>query len=91
VVGIGFGIASISGGAQAFDRDTAFFAGTLLPVRGTETFIEVTYQITVAPWWQVQPDFQYVFNPAGGVLNPNDPTRRIGNEAIFGMRSTLTF
>ncbi len=90
-VGIGFGIAHVSGGARAFDRDTAFFSGVAAPVRTTETFIEVTYQFTVAPWWQLQPDFQYVFNPGGGIVNPNAPTQRIGNEAIFGLRSTITF
>ena len=90
-VGIGFGIAQVSGGAQGFDRSVAFFSGTINPVRTTETFIEVTYQFTVAPWWQVQPDFQYVFNPGGGILNPNQPTQRIGNEAIFGLRNTMTF
>ena len=45
-----------------------------------------SYQVT--PWWQLQPDFQYVFNPGGGILNPNDPTQRVGNEAIFGLRNT---
>jgi porin len=90
-VGVGFGIAQVSGGAQAFDRSVAFFSGAFNPVRTTETFIEVTYQYTVAPWWQVQPDFQYVFNPGGGILNPNQPTQRIGNEAIFGLRNTITF
>jgi porin len=90
-IGIGFGIARISGGARAFDRDVAFFAGPPAFVRTTETFIELTYQFSIAPWWQLQPDFQYVFNPAGGIANPNDPTRRIGNEAIFGLRSTVTF
>jgi len=90
-VGIGFGIARISNSARAFDKDVAFFSGVPLPIRSTETFIELTYQINVAPWWQVQPDFQYVFNPSGGIVNPNDPTKRIGNEAIFGLRNTITF
>jgi porin len=89
--GIGFGLAKISPSAAAFDRATAFFAGAPSPVRGTEAFIEVTYQFQVAPWWQVQPDFQYVFNPGGGIPNPNNPTQRVGNEAIFGLRSTVTF
>lgn len=89
--GIGFGVARVSGGARAFDKDVAFFSGVPLPIRGTETFLEVTYQINVAPWWQVQPDFQDVFNPGGGIVNPNDPTKRIGNEAIFGLRNTITF
>jgi porin len=90
-VGIGFGIARISNSARAFDKDVAFFSGVPLPVRSTETFIELTYQINVAPWWQVQPDFQYVFNPSGGIANPNDPTKRVGNEAIFGLLNTITF
>jgi porin len=84
-VGIGFGIAKVSPSAAGFDIDSG------LPARGTETFIEITYQVQVTGWWQVQPDFQYVFNPGGGILNPNDPTQRVGNEAIFGLRSILTF
>jgi porin len=90
-VGIGFGIARVSGGARAFDRSVAFFSVVALPVRTTETFIELTYQYSVAPWWQLQPDFQFVFNPGGGILNPNDPTQRVRNEAIFGLRNTITF
>jgi porin len=89
--GIGFGIAKISPRAAAFDRDTAFFSGAAFPARGSETFIEVTYQLHATGWWQVQPDFQYVFNPGGGIPNPNNPSQRIGNEAIFGLRSTVTF
>jgi porin len=84
-VGVGFGIAQVGPAAAGFDVDSG------LPARGSETFIEVTYQVQVAGWWQVQPDFQYVFNPGGGILNPNNPSQRVGNEAIFGLRSTVTF
>jgi porin len=90
-VGIGFGIARVSSGARAFDSDVAAFSGPASFVRSTETFIEVTYQASIAPWWQFQPDFQYVFNPGGGVANPNDPARRIGAEAILGLRNVITF
>jgi porin len=83
--GIGFGIAKVSPAAAGFDIDSG------LPARGSETFIEITYQVQMTGWWQVQPDFQYVFNPGGGILNPNDPTQRVGNEAILGLRSTVTF
>ncbi len=89
--GIGFGIARVGGGARSFDQAVAFRTGLPFPVRTSETFIEITYQFAVSHWWQLQPDFQYVFNPAGGILNPNDPTQRIRNEAIFGLRSTVTF
>lgn len=90
-VGVGFGIAKISPAAAGFDMDTSVFSGSPVPIRGSETFIEVTYQVQVAGWWQVQPDFQYVFNPGGGILNPNNPAQRVGNEAIFGLRNIVTF
>jgi porin len=83
--GIGFGIAKVSPTAAGFDLDSG------VPPRGTETFIEVTYQAQVTGWWQLQPDLQYVFNPGGGILNPNNPSQRVGNEAIFGLRSIVTF
>ena len=76
---------------RGLDADTAFFSGSPFPVRGSETFIEVTYQIQATGWWQLQPDFQYVFNPGGGIQNPNNPAQRVGNEAIFGLRSIITF
>jgi porin len=89
--GAGFGVAQVSDNAAALDRDTAFFTGVPVPVRGTETFIEVTYQYYVAPWWVLQPDFQYVIMPGGGLQNPSDPPKRIGNEIVLGLRTTITF
>ena len=89
--GIGFGVANVSSRAAGLDQDTAFFSGTYVPVRGAETFLEITYQAQIAPWWQIQPDFQYYWMPGGGVPNPTDPTQRIGNEAIFGLRTNVTF
>ena len=55
--------------------------GTFVPVRSGETYVEVTYQYQVTPWWQMQPDIQYVFNPGGGIANPNVPAQRVSNEA----------
>jgi porin len=26
----------------------------------TESVLEVTYNLQLAPWWQLQPDFQYI-------------------------------
>jgi porin len=89
--GIGFGVAQVSGNATNLDRDTAFFTGTPYPLRGTETFIEATYQVQVTPWWQVQPDVQYVFNSGGGVPNPKQPGKRIGDAAVLGLRTVITF
>lgn len=89
--GIGFGVAKFSSRAAALDRDMAFFSGMPPLVRGNETFLEVTYQTQVTPWWQLQPDFQYFFNPGGGMANPDAPGQRIGNEAVFGLRSVIVF
>lgn len=90
--GLGFGYAQVSAGASGFDRDRAFFnPGVYSPVRQAETFVEATYQYQAAPWWQIQPDFQYVFNPGAGILNPSAPTQKIRNEAIIGVRTNITF
>ncbi len=90
--GVGFGVAKLSGGAIGLSQDTGFYTETpSYPVRSSETFIEVTYQAQLAPWLQVQPDFQYVFNPGGGIPDPNDPSRLLGNEVILGVRTNITF
>jgi porin len=60
-------------------------------VRSTETFLEATYQVQVLPSWQIQPDLQYIINPAGGIVNPDDPTQRIKNEFVIGLRTNITF
>jgi len=88
--GIGVGFAAVSPRLAGLDRDTAFFSGTLTPIRSTETFIELTYQYQVSPWLQLQPDFQYVFNPGGGVANAAG-TAKVGDEAILGLRTNILF
>ena len=53
------------------------------PPDTSETVIEATYQINLAPWWNVQPDFQYIINPSG-VKGSDDA-------AIFGVRTAIVF
>lgn len=89
--GIGYGWAHVGDHASTLDQDTAHFTGTAFPVRSAEHFIEVTYQYQVAPWWQLQPDFQYVIDPGGGIQNPQHTSQIVGNEAVFGLRTTITF
>jgi porin len=89
--GIGVGYAHVSTQASNLDRDTRAISGSYLPIRSSETFAELTYQYQVAPWFQLQPDFQYVFNPGAGVLNPNAIGQRIKNEAVLGVRAILQF
>ena len=89
--GIGYGFAKVSGRASDRDRDTVFFSQSFTPIRSGEHFLEVTYQYQVAPWWQLQPDFQYIVNPGGGIANPNNPNARLGDEAVLGLRTIVTF
>jgi porin len=48
-----------------------------------ETVIEATYEINLAPWWDVQPDFQYIINPSG--------VSGSRNAAVFGVRTGIAF
>ena len=89
--GIGMGFAKVSGSAAALDKATAFFTDSYVPTRGSETYVELTYQYQLAPWCQLQPDIQYVFTPGGGVADPNAPTQRVGNELVLGLRTNILF
>jgi porin len=89
--GIGMGYTKVSGRASGLDQDTAAYTGTYTPVRSGETYVELTYQYAVTPWLQLQPDAQYVFMPGGGVLDPTTPGRRVQNEAVLGLRTTILF
>jgi len=90
-LGFGMGFAKVSGSASALDQATAAFTSSFVPKRTNETYLEVTYQYQVAPWWQIQPDIQYVFNPGGGVANPNSPTEKVKNELVLGVRTNILF
>jgi porin len=45
----------------------------------------------VSPWLQLQPDFQYISNPGGGIANPNEPGKKIGSAAVLGLRTIIQF
>jgi porin len=53
--------------------------------------VEATYQYQLTPWCQLQPDFQYVFNPGGGIPNPNAPGQQVKDEAVIGLRMNISF
>ena len=89
--GLAFGIARISDTAAKLDSDIAQFTGQPYPIRRAESVLEFTYQAQIAPWWQVQPDAQYLFNLDGGVPNPRNPAKRLGDAAVFGVRTNVTF
>ena len=90
--GLAMGVARVSNGRSGYDKDLRFYEPSVYtPVRGTETFIEGTYQIQATKWLQIQPDLQYVFNPGAGIANPNDPTQKIKDEWVIGLRTNITF
>ena len=89
-LGIGMGYARVGDGAEQLDAATGYYSHAFYPVRGGETYIEATYQYALAPWWQMQPDFQYVFHPGGGILNPlGAPATTVKDEAVFGVRTNI--
>ncbi|MDR3097910.1 MAG: carbohydrate porin, partial [Paraburkholderia sp.] len=69
VVGLAVGYAKIGSHAQGLASDMAAYTPGY-PSRSAETVLEATYQYQVAPWWQLQADFQYFFRPAGGIPDP---------------------
>ena len=93
---VGMGYAHVGSRAAGLDRDTvSYIVASEAPVyrgiRGSETYVEASYTYQVHPWWQVQPDVQYVFNPGGGIQDPNDPGRRVGDELVLGLRTNVLF
>jgi porin len=90
-LGLSLGLAHVSDSVAKLNQQQAFYTGAFVPIRANETVIELTYQAQVAGWWVLQPDVQYVINPGGGLPNPLQPGRRIGNELVLGLRSVVTF
>lgn len=89
-LGVGLGFARVSPSQFAADGDIAALQGAYNQRRTSETFVEVTYQRQITPWLQIQPDIQYVFNPGGGIADPNAITdRRVGNELVLGVRTNI--
>ena len=92
VFGLGFGVARVSSGVSNYDRDLqAYEPEVFTPVRSTETFLEATYQAQILPSWQIQPDLQIIINPGAGLANPNEPSQKIKNELVIGLRTNVTF
>jgi porin len=89
--GIGMGYTKVTNSISILDQATNYYSPGSTIVRGGETFVEMTYQYQVTPWLQVQPDIQYVWNPGAGVVNPNNPPQRVGNELVLGLRTNVLF
>jgi porin len=91
-----FGIASslthLSPNVRELDAEKALFTKIPLPLRNYELVFELTYQAQVISGWTVQPDFQYIFHPGGGTIDPVNPfVGRIPDAAVFGLRTQISF
>jgi porin len=64
------------------DYSDAQVAAGNLPLTA-ETVIEATYKVQLAPWWSVQPDFQYIVTPSGVEGSPN--------AVVLGLRTSVAF
>jgi porin len=87
---VGVGYAHVSRQASLFDIDSIDYGDRPGgPIRNDETYAEVTYQYQLKPWIVLQPDLQYVWRPGAGLPLPVDPTTRIHNEVVLGLRATI--
>lgn len=82
-VGLGWGVGAPSGVLARSER----LSGQM--VQGNEYHLELTYQCQPYAWLLIQPDIQGIIAPSGGV--PDASGRRVGNEAIFGLHSNVSF
>lgn len=89
-VGLGWGFGRISNRARQYDRDYRTLNDPNWKTRKTEHHIEITWQIQATPWLELKPDFQYMFNPGGGVTL-DGTSKKIPNEAILGLRTIVNF
>jgi len=88
---IGVAHSRISPDAALADLVQASVNGSVFPQRSGETVFELSYIAQVTPWWNVQPDFQYIVKPGGSVLR-EDPALGVVEDAfVFGVRSTIVF
>lgn len=89
--GIGINYARVSDSLRKAQREANRIAAnggapnnlSPAPVPDYEMAVEATYQINVAPWWTIQPDFQYIIHPGG--------SRAIDNALVIGLRTTISF
>ncbi len=86
VFGLGFSRLAISDSRRAAARDRNRFVtdpGAREPLPDYEAVWEITYQANLTPWFQLQPDLQYIIHPGG--------TSRHDDALVLGLRSVVTF
>ena len=76
-LGLGFGYAQVSNGGRHLLQSEG--AAPL----GAEMLVELTYQAQITPWFNVQPDVQYIINPSAAT--------GLSNALVIGARATVVF
>ena len=89
--GLGYGLAVVGSDTAQLQTETNKVNGTTYPVQSKEHFVELTYQYMWKQWLQIQPDIQYVINPGAGVSLNSNPSTRVANELVLGLRTNIFF
>jgi porin len=85
VLGIGVTYTGISSQAHDSNIDSG-----LLVARTQEVLAELCYTAQLKRGWTLQPDFQYIWQPGGGVPKPSGKGT-VENAAVWGVRTTINF
>jgi len=81
----GFAYTGISNAAPGFDGNQ-----DVAKAHNFETLLEICYTAQLKTGWTLQPDFQYIWHPGGGV--PESSGKGIvPNAAVWGLRTTVNF
>jgi porin len=80
--GASFIFARYSNSVRGLEADTYAFTGIPQVIQTYEANLELTYVAQIVPGWTVQPDFQFVWRPDGGVWP---------NAMVVGARSLIRF
>ena len=91
IVTLGFAYAGVSDSVRTAER-----AARAPVVNDYESVLELSYTASLANWWSVQPDFQYVIHPGynGALSNfvpTASPTAAIPDGVVLGLRTSITF
>jgi len=83
ILGIGFAYTGISNDVHSLDVGPP-------SARAHEALLEICYTAQLKVGWTLQPDFQYIWQPGGGVPEPSGKGT-VANAAVWGVRTTINF
>lgn len=91
IAGFAVGYTRITDSARAFDAAQQRVTPGR-PIRDYEIDMDATYQFAVTPWWQLQPDLQYIVHPGGNIAaDAKFPHGALNDAVVAGLRTTIVF